>query len=207
MAKPSKKSATIIIIIGAVLAVIVFKAVLGFLRLREHNTDEARSKGPADAKIKIVEYIDFQCPACAQGAIYLKDLMGQNQGAIRLELNYFPLSMHRHAFTSAKYAECAARQNKFWPVHDLIIERQSNWSRLSDAATAFDQIAQEANLDRNTLDDCLKDEQVDKALLASKDRGDKLGIKSTPTYFINGQLLVGVKSLKDQLGILLQDVP
>lgn len=70
-----------------------------------------RIKGEANAPIKITEFTDFQCPSCAQGSKYLKKFMEGHPKAVHLEMKYYPLNMHRHAFMSARYAECAGKSN------------------------------------------------------------------------------------------------
>ena len=124
----------------------------------------ARAKvlGSDDARIRITEFVDFQCPMCANGARYLKSVMKKNPGLIRLQMKYYPLQqIHNHALLSAQYAECASYQGKFWPYHDLLMNRQGNWKRLADAKPAFDQMASDVDLDKDELSTCL---QSNKAL-------------------------------------------
>src|SRR6185503_18470178 len=88
----------------------------------------ARAKGNPAASLKIIEYMDFQCPACAKGAMYLHDTLAQKPNDIYLEVKYFPLEKaHTHAIRAARYAECAARQGKFWQFHDEVFTHQNDW--------------------------------------------------------------------------------
>jgi len=102
---------------------------------------KAKVKGDVNAPIQIAEFVDFQCPSCAHGAKDLKKFMGEHPNTIRLEVKYFPLKMHKHAVLSARYAECAARQNKFWPFHDYLFKGQNKWKRLLDAKPVFEFIS------------------------------------------------------------------
>lgn len=204
MVKISKKKATFLIILSLVVFVLGAKY---FLQLRQKHISAvalARTKGSPSAPIQIIEYIDFQCPACAVGAKYLGELIQKNPDKIHLEMRYFPLSkVHSHAMLSAMYAQCAAEQNKFWPFHDLLVERQANWKRLADAKPAFEVIAQEVGLNPAKLGACLASSSTTEKIEQDRQAGDALGIKSTPTYFINGQMVVGSQSLQTELQKLL----
>ena len=123
--------------------------------------------------------------------------------AIRLELKHYPLPMHRHGLSSSRYAECAAQQGKFWLFQDLLLARQSNWHRLFDADPAFEKIADDIHLDKRDLKVCLKDDTVDETIKKNKKEGIVLGIRSTPTYFVNGKMIVGKKSLEEEIRKLL----
>ena len=123
-----------------------------------------------------------------------------------LELKYFPLNSHFHSFTCARFAQCAAQQGKFWPFHDLMFDRQSEWKSFTSVNAVFRQMAQEVDLDLNKLDACLKDEKVEKVIWEDKEKGNALGVRQTPTYFINEEMVVGTKSLEDTLGTQLGPV-
>ena len=107
--------------------------------------------------------------------------------------------MHKHAMVSAQYAECAARQDKFWPFVEKVFDTQDNWKGLNDASVAFNVIAQDLSLDKSKLESCLKDQSVQEYILKNKQEGEKLGVQSTPTYFINNKMIVGTKNLEMEL--------
>jgi len=202
----SKKKTTFLLIVIAVAVVIGFKAYANLKRLNSvqevEHTKIVHKKihGPLNAPIKIVEYIDFQCPACAAGSKFLKKFMLENPDKISLELKYYPLSsIHRHAFLAARYTECALLQNQFWPLHDLLIERQMQWHKLTDAKPAFDLMVQEIEVDTQQFQICLDDETIDEDILADKQSGREAGIRSTPTYFINDEMIVGMPNLVAKL--------
>lgn len=165
----------------------------------------AKVKGKKDAPIQIVEFIDLQCPACAKGAQHLKKIIKQYPGKIRLELKYYPLSIHQHAFLSAHYAECAARQGQFWPFHDYLIDKQEYWAKLSDAKPTFELFAEWSQLDPRELKNCLEDKSVEGFILKDKSEGKMLGVKSTPTYFVNDKMFVGFEQLEAELKRLLNE--
>ncbi|MCA9401833.1 MAG: thioredoxin domain-containing protein, partial [Candidatus Omnitrophica bacterium] len=162
-----------------------------------------RIKGPQSAPIKIIEFIDFQCPACAHGSFYLKEMMEKHPDLIQLELKYFPLSMHAHALLSAKYVECAGQQGKFWEYQDQLLKLQNNWKKLQDAKPAFDHIAVNVEVNNPEFEACLASEDTVKKVSSFKDEGKTLGIKSTPTYFVNGEMIVGSNLLSQKLSELI----
>jgi len=164
------------------------------------NLQMARSKGNPDARVKIIEYVDFQCPACANGIKYLKTFFDQHPNDIYLQVHYFPLTnMHHHAMISALYSECAARQGKFWALDDLMIPQQSQWAPLISPEPVFQAMAAQVGMDIDQLNSCLASDDARKVINDEKSVGQSLGISSTPTYFINNKMVVGTKSLQDEL--------
>src|SRR5262245_28830888 len=85
------------------------------------------ASGAATAQLTIVEYGDFECPLCKQSAPVLKSLVERFAGRVRLVYRHFPLeTMHPHALLAAEAAECAAGQDKFWAMHDLLFDNQTH---------------------------------------------------------------------------------
>ena len=166
----------------------------------EINLQTARAKGNPQARVKIVEYIDFQCPACAWGIKYLKTLFDKYPNDLYLQVRYFPLTnMHRHAMISALYSECAARQGKFWVLDDLMIPQQTQWAQLINPEPVFQSMASQAGMDTSQLNSCLASDDARKVINSEKSLGQSVGISSTPTYFINNKMVVGTKSLQEEL--------
>ncbi len=199
----SKQTATIVIVLICVAAIIGVKLSIDSSRAHLAKMKTGRVKGDVNAPVKIVEYIDFQCPACAAGAKMLKEYMEQHPGKIFLEMKYYPLAMHSYAFTSAYYAECALQQGKFWEFHDLLIGRQAIWAASPDAKGMFNDMAKEIGLNTSELDVCIGSEKTKEAILKTRQEGDLLGVKSTPTYLINDKVVVGSKNLEPELNALI----
>ena len=195
----SRQKLTVIIVGSAVIVVVAVKIFLS-LYVRPLDPSQMRVKGDPAAKVQIVEFIDFQCPACADGALKLKKIYTLHPKDIRIEMKYFPLvTIHRHTMIASTYAECAARQGKFWPMHDLIVERQAQWSPLISAEGMFTQFAREAGVEEAALRHCLASPDVEQTVMHDRDLGRSLGVESTPTYFINNKMVVGSKSLTEEL--------
>jgi protein-disulfide isomerase len=189
-----------------VLIVLVLVVIIGgakfFLSLKHQEFDpqQARAKGNPQARVKIVEFIDFQCPACAYGVKMLGTYFDKHPNDIHLQIKYFPLTnMHRHAIVSALYSECAARQGKFWALNDLMMPQQSQWAQLISAEPVFQSMALQVGMNIQKLNTCLTSDDVRRAINNEKSLGQSLGISSTPTYFINNKMIVGTKSMEEEL--------
>jgi len=206
MNKNNKKiMVTFFIVALGVVAIVAIGALRQKMGKNLFGVMNPRVKGNEKAPLKITEFIDFQCPACARGSIYLKKLIQDHPDLIRLELKYFPLRMHKHGELSSFYAECAARQGLFWPMHDLLIERQDQWKDLANAEPVFKAMTQQIKLETQKLESCLKDEAVTKVIQTHKDEGGVLGVRSTPTYFVNGEMVVGSNNLTDKINAFLKE--
>ena len=186
----------VLVLVGLIVGTKIFLAP----KKSEINLQMARAKGNPQARVKIVEFIDFQCPACAYGIKYLKTIFDQYPNDIYLQVRYFPLTnMHHHAMISALYSECAARQGKFWALDDLMIPQQSQWAQLISPEPVFKAMASQVGMNIDQLNTCLASDDARKVINDEKSLGQSLGISSTPTYFINSKMVVGSKSLEDTL--------
>jgi len=156
---------------------------------------DSPAKGRANAPVTIVEFSDFQCPACGQAFRDLHELL-QRRSDVRLVFRNFPLdsscneamprALHPDACNAAIAAQCAGRQNRFWEYHDVLFENQ----RTLDRDSLF-RYARDLGLDIPTFRACLDDPSV-RALIADDVRaGIAAGVESTPTLFINGRRVNG----------------
>src|SRR5262249_52324031 len=126
----------------------------------------------------------------------------QHPGDLYIQVRYFPLtSMHHHAMISALYSECAGRQGKFWALDDLMIPQQSEWAQLMNPEPVFKQMAEQVGMNMDQLNACMASENARQVINDEKAAGQSLGIISTPTYFINNKMVVGTKSLEEELKI------
>ena len=189
--------ALILVCIAAIYLVRIYKR---FTTTVHATSASNRVKGNPNAVTKIVEYMDFQCGACAQSAEYLKKFFNDKGDQFYLEIKYFPLEeIHQHTIFAARYAECSAQQGKFWPVHDGLFARQKDWHKMINPDSVFREIANNAGVDLKKLDACLDSEAVGEAIAQNKAEGLALGVNSTPSYFVNGKMVVGLKSLEQAL--------
>jgi protein-disulfide isomerase len=189
-----------LVVVFCVVVVVSVKLTLAYLKPELSQASYARGKGNPQAPVQVTEFMDFQCPACANGSLFLSQYVQKYPDRLYLQVKHFPLTnVHSHAFRSARYAECAARQGKFWDYHDRLVARQEEWARLINADVVFQQIAQEIGLDFKQLESCLQDETIQATILKDKADGESRGVESTPTYFVNGKMVVGTKSLNSEL--------
>ncbi len=196
----NKKFLALVVVLFCVAAIYGTKLVKGSSGTLSSIPISPRAKGNPEAPLKITEFMDFQCPACAKGALFLDEVIRNKPQELYLEVKYFPLERtHRHAVRSARYAECAAEQGKFWPVADLILKRQSQWKDLINPEPVFGEICQRAQLDLNKLEVCLANEATTDAIFKDKKEGQSRGVQSTPTYFVNEKMVVGFNSLESEL--------
>jgi protein-disulfide isomerase len=163
-----------------------------------------REKGKASAPIRVVEYTDFQCPACAQAAKDVKEEFLKNPDQIHIELKYFPLSMHHFARRAAIYAECAAEQGKFWPFHDVLYSSQGAWSKMTSADPYFSQLAALLGVDGVRLSACVNGGVMEARIVKDIKEGESLGVNATPTFLVNGKMVVGGKNFKDEIHKILK---
>ena len=160
----------------------------------------SRSRGNPAARFWIVEYIDFQCSTCGRASGVLDGYFKKYPSQIYLQVRFRPLILtHEFALKSAIYAECAASQRKFWSFYEILFERQKDWAASSSPDDLFHSYAKEIGMNLGKLDHCIHDEAVKKKVIAEKDEAMDLGVKSTPTFFINGKMVVGIDALKEEL--------
>jgi len=166
----------------------------------------AKTKGPKNAKIKIIEYTDFECPACAGAATLLDQYTKSFSDKIHVEYRSYPIiSIHPNALGAAVYAECAARQKKFWQFHDKLFKDRTKWAKgkNKNGEWFFVEVAKGMGMDLKELDKCAHNEVIIDDVFAQRDKGKELGVSATPTYFINEKMVAGGRSLKRELDELL----
>ncbi|MFM2415118.1 MAG: hypothetical protein RI911_811 [Candidatus Parcubacteria bacterium] len=158
--------------------------------------------GAKDGKVTLVEYYDFECPPC--GAYYpiVKELEKKHP-EVRFVLRYFPLSGHLNAMNAALAAEAAAVQGKFTEMHAEIFEHQDEWGGKDAADPAlFVTYAQEIGLDVEQWEKDRVSDAVKARVQESFDTGVAVGVRGTPTFFLNGKLLDTPRSLEDFSAVL-----
>lgn len=161
--------------------------------------ENAKTKGSKSAPIHLVEYSDFQCPACRFALASIEELRNQFPGVIQIEYRYFPLEhAHRWALLAATFAECATEEGKFWEFHDKLFLEQDVWSKSEDVLPLFAQYTQELGLKRTNLEACLASPKALAKVKREHSMGVKQGVQSTPTIFINDRAFVGTVQLKTQ---------
>jgi protein-disulfide isomerase len=149
--------------------------------------------GPNNAKVTVVEFGDFQCPACGALHPVLKQVKENNKDkSVRFVWRNFPLPQHDLAEPAAEAALAAQAQNKFWEYHDILFANQPRFDRASLEGYAA---VLQLNMDQFKQD--LDSGKYKGAVAQDKSDGTRLGVNSTPTIFINGHQYLGQYNVKD----------
>jgi protein-disulfide isomerase len=151
------------------------------------------ARGPREAPVSIVEFSDYHCPFCRTVVGTLKQLLAQYPDRVRWVFRDFPIAgLHPEAQAAHEAARCAGEQGKFWPYHDLLFERPPDVS-----PAALRALAAQVGVEAAAFGQCLDSRKYRGAVNADIEAGTKLGITGTPTFFINGAMLVGNQPLAD----------
>ena len=140
--------------------------------------------GPADAPVTITIFDDFECPYCAKAVPLVKQVVSAYSDQVKLVYKHFPLGMHKHAKAAAIASMAADRQGKFWPLHDLLF---ANYNKLN--AEKINELAEQAGLDMAQFAADRKDPRLQQKLNADQQEGRQIGVRGTPSIFINGRRL------------------
>lgn len=147
-------------------------------------------KGTPGADIVIVEYSDFQCPACAARLSVVEPVISEFDNHIQFIYRHYPLrSVHPNAQLAAQAAEAAGIQGEFWEMHDMLFARQDDWSNLSrsQAEETFTMYASSLGLDDEQFANDLTSKAVENAVNDDYKAGVAAGVNSTPSFFLNGE--------------------
>jgi protein-disulfide isomerase len=146
--------------------------------------DTDHTIGPANAMVTVVEYGDLECPNCKQAAPAVKLLLHRFAGRIRFVYRHFPLAeVHPHAIQAAEAAESAGAQGRFWPMHDLLFENQPHL-KPHDLRRYAEQL--QLDVARYTFE--MGDHVYLQRVREHSQNGLDSGVRSTPTFFVNGKL-------------------
>ncbi len=155
----------------------------------------ARSRGRLNAPVTVYEMSDFQCPYCKAFALTTLPLLEREyvaSGKVHFVFINLPLpSLHANATVAAEAAMCAARQSRFWPMHDLLFRHQDGWAKLADPRPMLLALGDSAGADHARLAACLRAHATAAEVQADAERARRAGAVSTPTFYIEGGLLEG----------------
>jgi len=150
--------------------------------------------GPSNAPVTMIEYGDFECPACGAYFPFVERLMKDASTTVRLVFRHFPLPQHPNAPIAAEASEAASLQGKFWDMYRLLYEHQNDWVNLPDAHTIMDSYAEQLGLDMVKFKADLDSAAVKAVVDADQAEGVKIGIDATPTFFVNGKAITNPQS-------------
>ena len=158
------------------------------------DAKRAHTRGDEKAPVTIEEFADFQCPPCGGLAPVMKKLEEDFHGRVRVIFRHYPLPNHQHAQLAGTVAEAAGFQGRFWEMHDMLYKNQLAWHVAADARPLFNSYAQALGLDMARFAQDIGSPEAAARITADKERAALLGVKQTPTLFVNDEL-VPVKSL------------
>ena len=155
--------------------------------------------GSPEAKVKIVEFSDFECPYCSRAAKGVDAVKKQFGDQVQFAYRHFPLSFHPAARPAAELSQCAIEQGKFWELHDEIFDHQQELS-----AASLRGMAERAGLDMTKVDECLMSGRAAKQVDEDIAKATEIGVRGTPAFYINGRAFDGnpedlVSAVEDEL--------
>ncbi len=144
-------------------------------------------RGALDGKVTLVEFGDFQCPACGAYEPLVRKVVADNPTILKVVFKHFPLTqIHQNALLAAKASEAAALQGKFWEMHDILYDHQKDWASSLNARDFFLTYATTIGLDTTKFTTDLGNKDIEAKILAEYQEGSRLGVQGTPTFFLNG---------------------
>jgi protein-disulfide isomerase len=166
----------------------------------------ARTKGSPTAPVTVYEMADFQCPACRQFALTTFPVIDRDfiqTGKVRWVFVNFPLSsIHRNAVAAAQVAMCAARQHRFWQLHDVLYARQEDWAPLDQPLPRLLALADSAGVRHDSLLSCVNSRATVDAIAQDAQGSVRAGANATPSFYIEGGLASGAIPAPDFSRIL-----
>jgi protein-disulfide isomerase len=155
--------------------------------------DHTPTVGKKGAKVTIVEFSDFQCPFCARGAEIVHEIAKKYGNKVVIGFRHFPLPMHKEARPASEASMCVSEQgsDKFWKFHDKVFKNQQS---LDDAS--LEKFAKESGANVDKFKECVSSKKYAKVVQDDLTYGEKVGVRSTPTFFVNGQIVNGAVPLE-----------
>lgn len=187
--------------IVAVAAVVIIGLIVIFSRGGEKVVDvsggDAYKVGPDDAKVKIIAFEDFQCPACKAAEPAIRQMIKDYPTTVQFVFRHFPLPIHPNAEEAALAAEAAGVQGKFWEMKELIYDTQENWSTMSNPDNYFGDLAKQLGLDLDRFKDSYRSDSLKQKIKTDLEAAGAAQVNQTPTFFVNGKKVTGAQSLDD----------
>jgi protein-disulfide isomerase len=155
------------------------------------RSDSHKLSTADDGKVTLVEFLDFECEACGAAYPFIEQLREQYDGRVTFVARYFPMPSHKNANNAAYAVESAARQGKFEQMYQRMYETQAEWGESQDSkASLFRTYAEELGLNMTQYDADVKSPEVAARVQKDIDDGTELGVRGTPSFFLNGQQLM-----------------
>jgi len=171
------------------------------------GADPPHTLGSPNAPARLEEFGDFQCPPCGLFHPILQQMHNEFGDKLQITFREFPLyPNHQHSVVAASAAEAAGLQGKFWEMHDLLYEHQNDWKDKFDVRPIFEGYAKQIGLDVDRWKQDSVSEQVARRITSDGNRGHSMGVKGTPTVFLNGREVAFENLPAEKLRPILQAV-
>jgi protein-disulfide isomerase len=170
------------------------------------GAEPAHTAGPPTAPVKLEEFGDFECPPCGMFHPILKQMQEEFGDKLQVTFREFPLvPTHQHALAAASAAEAAGLQGKFWEMHHMIYDHQKDWTKEFDVRPIFEGYAKQVGVDVERYKRDVDSDAVARRIMQDGNRGHSLGVKGTPTVFINGREVSFENLPAEKLRVVIQN--
>lgn len=160
-------------------------------------TESDHVRGNLTGTVTLVEFGDFQCPACGAYEPIVRQVTADNTKVLKVVFKHFPLTqIHQNALLAAKASEAASNQGKFWEMHDMLYDNQKTWEGSLNARDIFTGYATSLGLNAKQFTTDLNSQAIEDKILAEYKEGVNLGVQGTPTFFVNGNKIDNPQSLE-----------
>jgi len=178
--------------------IVVFIGVIVYSKNKSNSSSDTSNSGEGSSYIvgagtsgvTLVEFGDFQCPACGSYYPIIEQVKEKYGDQIKFQFRHFPLvQIHRNAMVAHRAAEAAGRQNKFWEMYNLLYQRQKAWESAGNPTAIMEDYAAELGLNIDQFKSDFASESVNNVIQADIKAGQAIGATSTPTFVLNGKKL------------------
>ncbi len=160
-------------------------------------SDKDHFLGNPNAKVTLVEYADFQCPACEAYYSLVKQLTTDYKDKVKFVYRHFPLPQHPNAIPTSLASEAASNQGKFWEMHDLLFEKHTEWQDLKDSTSVLVGYAKQLNLDVTKFQSDMNSTSTKKVVDDDEASAVSEKLPGTPSFFVNGVYIQNPQSYQD----------
>jgi protein-disulfide isomerase len=155
------------------------------------------------ATVTLVEFGDYECPACSQYAPYIKQILTDNAGKVNFVFRQYPIPQHKNSLIASYAVEASGLQGRYWEMHEKVYATQIDWANASDPTSVFVTYANDVGLNQNQLLNDLNSQVIKDAVTRDVNDGNTIGITETPTFYING-VKVNLTGSFNQIGDLIE---
>lgn len=205
----AQRKNSIMKIVGVILAIVIIGGIVWFSSTAKEEKKVAGNtlttvvsddyiKGNPNAPVTLIEYLDFECEACGAYFPLVQQLAKEFPNDLKIAVRYYPLPGHKNGLPAALAVEAAARQGKFFEMHDLLFTEQRNWGeKPMPTPEVFEGYAEKLGLDMVKFKQDVASQEVKDRVERDIKSGTKLGNTGTPSFYLSGEKIQNPRSLED----------